>query len=328
MQGFSGYIAADELYDGPFCILSIVDNHTFKRLMYQVLDHDPAQADIESFFRRFQAQLAARDLKIVGITTESGPSRGHGSNLYPVAVKTVFGDIEHQICEFHILADITNAILHVVAKIRKTLTGQLPKLPRGRPAKSSRKLLWKHKRLKRKIGDLFTHRYLFVQRALTPREQRVLQHPPKGACRITRSLPQLRAVREIMDEVYGLFESGPSRGHRRYRVATALNRLALLRRRVSRSKLLNQTLKVIFSPNLDKALTFLDDRMLPATSNAVERGNRRYRKMQKSIYRVRTINTIDQRVALDTQRERQAQGRLDTIATLHLERRSHRSISC
>jgi len=303
--------------------------------MYQVLDHDgpskghlPAQADIESFFRRFQAQLAARDLKIVGITTESGPSRGHGSNLYPVAVKTVFGDIEHQICEFHILADITNAILHVVAKIRKTLTGQLPKLPRGRPAKSSRKLLWKHKRLKRKIGDLFTHRYLFVQRALTPREQRVLQH-------ITRSLPQLRAVREIMDEVYGLFESGPSRGHRRYRVATALNRLALLRRRVSRSKLLNQTLKVIFSPNLDKALTFLDEggrsrghRMLPATSNAVERGNRRYRKMQKSIYRVRTINTIDQRVALDTQRERQAQGRLDTIATLHLERRSHRSISC
>ena len=275
--------------------------------MYQVLDHDPAQADIESFFRRFQAQLAARDLKIVGITTD-------GSNLYPVAVKTVFGDIEHQICEFHILADITNAILHVVAKIRKTLTGQLPKLPRGRPAKSSRKLLWKHKRLKRKIGDLFTHRYLFVQRALTPREQRVLQH-------ITRSLPQLRAVREIMDEVYGLFD-------RRYRVATALNRLALLRRRVSRSKLLNQTLKVIFSPNLDKALTFLDDRMLPATSNAVERGNRRYRKMQKSIYRVRTINTIDQRVALDTQRERQAQGRLDTIATLHLERRSHRSISC
>ncbi len=41
LSDFSGFIAADELYDGPFCILSIVDNRTFKRLTYQVLDHDP-----------------------------------------------------------------------------------------------------------------------------------------------------------------------------------------------------------------------------------------------------------------------------------------------
>jgi hypothetical protein len=27
----------------------------------------------------------------------------------------------------------------------------------------------------------------------------------------------------------------------------------------------------------------LDDKLLPATSNAVERGNRRYRKMQKAV---------------------------------------------
>jgi hypothetical protein len=52
LSDFSGFIAADELYDGPFCILSIVDNRTFKRLTYQVLDHDPTKADIEAFFRR------------------------------------------------------------------------------------------------------------------------------------------------------------------------------------------------------------------------------------------------------------------------------------
>src|ERR1700685_3877680 len=38
---FSGYIAIDELYDGPFCVLSIVDNRTFRRLAYRVLDHLP-----------------------------------------------------------------------------------------------------------------------------------------------------------------------------------------------------------------------------------------------------------------------------------------------
>jgi hypothetical protein len=36
LADFSGYIAVDELYDGPFCVLSIVDNRTFKRLLYQV----------------------------------------------------------------------------------------------------------------------------------------------------------------------------------------------------------------------------------------------------------------------------------------------------
>jgi hypothetical protein len=41
LADFSGYVAIDELYDGPFCVLSIVDNRTFKRLIYQVLDHDP-----------------------------------------------------------------------------------------------------------------------------------------------------------------------------------------------------------------------------------------------------------------------------------------------
>jgi hypothetical protein len=54
----------------------------------------------------------------------------------------------------------------------------------------------------------------------------------------------------------------------------------------------------LHSPNLDKALTFLDDKLLPATSNAVERGNRRHRKMQKTIYRVRRRRNLRGRVAL------------------------------
>ncbi len=57
LADFSGYLAADELYDGPFCILSIVDNCTFKRLFFQVLDHDPKHEDMIAFFKRFQAAL-------------------------------------------------------------------------------------------------------------------------------------------------------------------------------------------------------------------------------------------------------------------------------
>ena len=60
------------------------------------------------------------------------------------------------------------------------------------------------------------------------------------------------------------------------------------------------------SPNLEKALLFLDDKLLGATSNAVERSNRRFRKAQKSIYSVRTKGHIEQRLALDMHREQRA----------------------
>jgi len=69
-----------------------------------------------------------------------------------------------------------------------------------------------------------------------------------------------------------------------------------------------QTLRTLFSPNLEKALTFLDDKLLPATSNAVERGNRRHRKMQKTVYRVRTKENISNRIALDMLRDARIEG--------------------
>src|SRR5262245_29887026 len=39
LAGFSGCLAVDELYDGPFCVLSAVDPHQQRRLLYEGLDH-------------------------------------------------------------------------------------------------------------------------------------------------------------------------------------------------------------------------------------------------------------------------------------------------
>jgi hypothetical protein len=133
--------------------------------------------------------------------------------------------------------------------------------------------------------------------------------------RITRGLPQLRMLREIMNEAYWLFD-------RRCRTETALAKLARLRRRVQRFTTLGKTLQTLFTANVEKALTFLDDRMLASTSNAVERANRRHRKMQKTVYRVRTQVQITSRIALDLFRDAQAQGRGQTLAQLHKARAS------
>lgn len=296
LADFSGYIAADELYDGPYCVLSIVDNRRFKRLIYEVLDHKPSEEDMIRFFTRFREALEARGLSLKGITTD-------GSPLYPTPIAQVFGAVPHQICQFHVIAEINKAVLKAVAKVRRQLKVTLPKLGRGRPTAANRHLAARKKRVEQKIADLFDNRHLFVQHHLTPAERRTLQ-------RITRGWPELRALRQIVDEVYRLFD-------RRCRTDTALGKLARLRQRVGRFKIVGQMLKKLFSPTLEKALTFLDDSLLPATSNAVERGNRRHRKMQKTIYRVRTGQHIRQRIAVDMLREAQAPGRLQTTHTLH-----------
>ena len=76
----------------------------------------------------------------------------------------------------------------------------------------------------------------------------------------------------------------------------------------------------LLAPTLAKAWTFLEDKRLPATSNAVERGNRRYRKRQKSVYRVRTQAQIRARLAREMWREAHAEGRQHTLALLHRAR--------
>ena len=279
-----------------------MDNRNFRRLIYEVLDHDPTKEDIERFFSRFKALLQARGLALHGITTD-------GSPLYPDPVRQVFGDISHQICTFHVIAELTRAVLRAVAQVRKSLKAKMPKLPRGRPTtNAARRRARCKKRLQEKVTDLFDHRHLFVKRHLTPAQRATLQ-------KITRGLPQLRTLREIMDEVYRLFD-------RRCRTDTALVKLSKLRKRVRRFKKVGKTLQKLFSPNLDKALTFLDDSLLPPTSNAVERGNRRHRKMQKSIYSVRTNHTLVARMALDHIRDWYTSVNSAILAVLHKARRS------
>jgi hypothetical protein len=299
LADFSGYVAVDELYDGPFCILSAVDNRCYKRILYDVLDHDPNHDDIRAFLGRLKTALQARDLTLLGITTD-------GSSLYPEPLAEVFRGVPHQLCQFHVVKELTKGVLKAVAKERERLGQSKPKLKRGRPSskdKEARRRARKSKAIQQKICDLFQDRYLFVKRRLKPSERKRLMQ-------ITRGLPQLRKLRELMEQVYALFD-------RRCRTQTALDKLTKLRRRLSRFKHLGETLKKLFSPTLEKALTFLDDKLLPSTSNAVERGNRRYRKMQKSIYSVRTQEQIKARIALDMWREAQGEGRGQTLQALH-----------
>ena len=296
LADFSGYLAIDEVYDGPFCILSVVDNRRYNRLAFRVLDHKPTHKDVLVFLREFKAHRDERGLSVHGITTD-------GSSLYPRVLKKLWPEVPHQLCRFHVLMEITKAVLHALAKLRKQMRATIPKQPRGRPRKARQGHARKIARQKQRVAELFEHRHLFVRHHLTVAQSQRLR-------KLTRGLPQLRALRDIMEEVYRLFD-------RRCKTETALKKLEKLRRRVRRFKKLGKALNKLKSPNLEKALVFLDDKLLGATSNAVERANRRFRKAQKSIYSARTKQHLEQRLALDMQREQCAAKRACSLKTLH-----------
>jgi hypothetical protein len=303
LASFSGDVAADELYEGPYCVLSVVDKRCAKRILYDVLTHAPPHTDITAFLRRVKTALTDRDVVLQGLTTD-------GSPLSPEPIRSVFGAVAHHICTFHVLKERTHGIRRAVAAERNRLAHAKPKLKRGRPAsqdKTARRFARKSKQIQDKISGLFQGRFFFVKRRLTPSERpQFLQ--------ITRGLPRLRKLREIMEHIYAVFD-------RRCRTQTALNKRKKRRHWGQRFTWIGDTLKTGFAPTLEKALTCLDDKLLPATSNAVERGNRRHRKMQKSVYRVRSQVSLEGRIALDMIRESRAEHRDRTTKALPQTRR-------
>jgi hypothetical protein len=103
LDAFSGYVAVDELYEGPYCVLSAVDNRQYKRIQYEVLDHDPDHDDIKAFLERLKTALDDRELTLKGITTD-------GSALYPEPIRKVLGEVPHQICTFHVIKELVKGV--------------------------------------------------------------------------------------------------------------------------------------------------------------------------------------------------------------------------
>lgn len=134
----------------------MVDSKHQRRLAYEVLEYDPEKKDVRRFFKRVSLMLSSRNLCVHGITTD-------GSSLYPKVIKEVFPGVPHQVCEFHVLKEITKDVLRVVAKIRKAMYAKVPKLNPGRPSTAGKKLACWSKKMRNRIAELFTNRYLFVQ---------------------------------------------------------------------------------------------------------------------------------------------------------------------
>jgi len=216
LDTFAGSVAVDERSEGPSCRLSAVDNRPYKRMLYEVLDHDPCHDEIDAFLGRLKAALDERTVALKGITTD-------GSALSPEPLRTVCGEVPHQLCIFHVSKELTKGILRAVASERERLVKAKPKVKRGRPSpteKAARRLARQSTSMHETISAWFQDRLLFVPRHLTRSER-------KRLLSITRGLPPLRKLREIMEHISALFD-------RRGRTPTARGKLRKLRHWVKR----------------------------------------------------------------------------------------------
>ncbi len=100
-------------------MLSAVDNRQYKRMLYEVLDHDPSHDDITAFLFRLTAALDARTLHLQGLTTD-------GSALSPEPIREVCGEVPHQLCPFHVIKDLPQGVLRAVASERERLAKSTP----------------------------------------------------------------------------------------------------------------------------------------------------------------------------------------------------------
>lgn len=264
-----------------------------------MLEHNPTKEDVKAFLLRFCIELENRNLFLKGVTTD-------GSPLYPEALAEIFPDAIHQICRFHVLKEILLSGIRTVAKIRQELRNRIPKRLRGRPSNKNQDLNKQVDELENLHSELFEHRYLFVRRKLTESERKTLT-------RISSTFPELQLLREIMDSVYSLFD-------RRCKTSTGLAKLKLLRERVHNDSKMSKTLKKLDSPGVEKALNHLDGKHLPSTSNAVERGNQRLRKMQKHVYRIRNYSNFVGRIAMDMLRDSSIPCSYTALNMLHTAR--------
>lgn len=77
-------------------------------MLYEVLHHAPTHDAIEAFRLRLKTALEERALHLEGITTD-------GSALSPEPIVKGFGEVPHQLCTFHVIAELVKGVVMAVA---------------------------------------------------------------------------------------------------------------------------------------------------------------------------------------------------------------------
>jgi hypothetical protein len=270
LERFSGTLSIDELHLGAYTLLLATDPLGDFPVAFALVG-----ANDQDHMRRWLGNLKQWGLEPEVVITD-------GSNLYPSVLAELWPNSLHQLCVFHVMADLNQLVLDALGRQRRGLAarGRRGRKRRGRPRTGSCRTIT----LKEQAHFVFKHRYLITRRrsSLTRQEKRDLRT-------MLEYLPALATLRKFVDALHRLFdaEQSPKLAWRR--------RDALAR--------CDEYLQV---PELAKAIEMLRPErfcLMVAflerergqrlrTNNHVERCNRKLRYFEKARYRWRRRRSI------------------------------------
>jgi hypothetical protein len=194
LKHFSGMICVDELHLGKFILLLATDPVADFPIAFALVS-----ANDKEHMKGFLTNLKnwGSEPKVV-ISDRSA--------LYPDLIRTLWPDAEHQLCVFHVWADINKAILNAVKRLRRKLSrsgNRGRKKKRGRPTQAQRRARERSgPTFKEQAAFIFKHHYLIAKRRekMTTAELEDLE---------TMYLyqPELKTLRAFAEDIMDLFET-------------------------------------------------------------------------------------------------------------------------
>ena len=285
LEQFSGTLCIDEIYLGGRIVLLASDPISDNPIGCTVASRNDAQ-----HMRRFMQNLKNRGFKPQTVISDR-------SNLYPGTLETVWPEAHHQLCVFHVIAEINKLVLKAVAAVRSELKPQKLKAGPGRPKEKQRHTARakKIKEQRRQTEMLFRHRYLFVSKrsSLSVSQKKTLD------ALLTIS-PVLKTLRNFTDDIYQMLSLRRSK-QQAWKIWRRIRRM----KKYLQNSWLSKAVSILSKANVRKLLPYLDQplklRTKVRTNNHVERCNRKIRYLEKVRYKWRRPKTIIRHILLQFQ---------------------------
>ena len=252
------------MHEGPRHILFATDPLLDATIAWEVVKKCDQEA-IDAFLDRIRAMGFSPEVVITD-----------GSALYKESLVERWETVEHQLCVFHVLAEINKDVLKAARRLRDALP-KPKRYRRGRPCKRGRPR-------KRDDRRKFVAERLYL---IVKRRDRFTTDDETDWRRMVGIDSRFETLKQFVDDVHGLFDRGITKQAARRR----RNRLAKNAAYVKIPEL-KRAIHRVARHKFEKMIVFLAYENLDRTNNHVERGNRSFRMLQKTRYRRRRTRTI------------------------------------
>jgi hypothetical protein len=280
LADFSGVLCIDEIHLGRRVLLLASDPIADNPVACALVSKNDA-----AHMLRFMRNLKNRGFSPRIVISDRSP-------LYPTSIKSVWPDARHQLCVFHVMAEVNKLVLDAARQVRRELKPKQIKKGRGRPSKKQQARTRRLKKQRAQADKLFRNRHVLVRKRskMTARHAKALQE-------LLLLSPVLKTLRRFTDDIHALFAIRRSKSQA-WKIWRRMRRSANYRAVPALAK----ALEVLNKSNMEKLLVYLDEplsvRTKTRTNNHVERCNRKLRYLEKVRYKWRRSKTIIRHVLL------------------------------